>query len=419
MKIKVQDSSIEQVLALPQEKPITPKRPSWFFRTLMKLASAKELKQTNFTYTQKGMEKLGKQPCLILMNHSSFIDLKIAQTVLYPRPFNIVMTADGFVGKKWLMRNLGCIPTEKFVTDASVVRNIMRCLQKLRTSVLLFPEASYSFDGTATPLPAGVGKLIKHLAVPVVMISTHGAFLHDPLYNGLQLRQVDVSAQVEYLLSPQQIEQMTWQQINDVLKAQFTFDAFAEQQQKGIVVSEPFRADGLNRVLYKCPVCLAEGHMEGKGTTLTCKKCGAQCTLDEHGCLRGENIPFRLPSAWYNWQRQCVRQQLQQGTYQLQLEVDILVKKGNKAMYRVGSGLLRHDKDGFWLEGCDGKLQYHQPPGVSYSLYSDFFWYEIGDVICIGTQLMYYCFPKGAGDVVAKARLATEELHKLAQHTQK
>lgn len=51
------------------------------------------------------------------MNHSSFIDLKIASTVLYPSPLNIVCTSDGFVGKERLMRSLGCIPTRKFVTD--------------------------------------------------------------------------------------------------------------------------------------------------------------------------------------------------------------------------------------------------------------------------------------------------------------
>ena len=51
-----------------------------------------------------------------------------------------------------------------------------------------------------------------------------------------------------------------------------------------------------------------------------------------------------------------------------------------------------------------------------YSLYSDFYWYEIGDVICIGdARAQYYCFPQNCGDIVAKTRLATEELYKLTQ----
>ena len=85
-----------------------------------------------------------------------------------------------------------------------------------------------------------------------------------------------------------------------------------------------------------------------------------------------------------------------------------------KAIYKVGSGHLHHDKAGFTLTGCGGKLNYTQTPKFSYSLYSDYYWYEIGDMICIGNmQTLYYCFPKNAGDVVAKTRIAAEELYKM------
>lgn len=44
------------------------------------------------------------------------------------------------------------------------------------------------------------------------------------------------------------------------------------------------------------------------------------------------------------------------------------------------------------------------------------YWYEIGDVICIGdARIQYYCFPQDCGDIVAKARLAAEELYKLVK----
>ncbi|MDE6517705.1 MAG: 1-acyl-sn-glycerol-3-phosphate acyltransferase, partial [Acetatifactor sp.] len=152
MKIKVKEMSYNQVLALPVKKHIKPRRPSILFRTVLKLLSLPELWATHFTWEKSGMERLDKgQPCLILMNHSSFIDLKIAASVLYPRPFNIVCTSDGFVGKERLMRWLGCIPTQKFITDLTLVKDMLYALKELRSSVLLFPEASYSFDGTATP----------------------------------------------------------------------------------------------------------------------------------------------------------------------------------------------------------------------------------------------------------------------------
>ena len=154
MKIKTEKTSYREAVAKTDLTHIKPKRPNRFFRMLMRSLSEGELKKVDFTYEMVGMDKLlKKEPCLILMNHSSFIDLKIVAKVFMDRPYNIVMTSDGFVGKEWLMRNLGCIPTKKFMMDTALIKSISYCLHTLHDSVLMYPEASYSFDGTATPLP--------------------------------------------------------------------------------------------------------------------------------------------------------------------------------------------------------------------------------------------------------------------------
>ena len=423
MKIKIVKKSYEDVMALPRETRQRPKKPSLLFRTLLRVVSAPDLWATHFRCRRIGMEKLGKrEPALFLMNHSSFIDLKIASTVLYPRPFNIVCTSDGLVGKRWLMRQLGCIPTQKFVPDFRLVRDMVHAVRKNKCSVLMYPEASYSFDGTATPLPDSLGACLKLLGVPVVMIRTYGAFARDPLYNNLQRRRVKVSAEMEYILSPEQIKQKSPEELNAILKEQFSFDHFRWQQQNSIRIKEPFRADYLNRVLYQCPHCLAEGHMKGEGTVLRCHACGKEWELTEQGYMRaltGETEFSHIPD-WYAWQRAGVRRALEMGNYLLDVDVDICMLVDTRAIYRVGKGHLRHDCEGFHLSGCDGKLDYTQKPLASYSLYADYYWYELGDMICIGdTEVLYYCFPRTKGDVVAKTRLATEELYRMAQHEQK
>ena len=416
MKIKVVDMTYEQALAQPPAKHRPPQRPSLALRSLLRAASAPDLHATHFHCEKRGMERLADdEPCLVLMNHSCFLDLEIAETVLYPRPFNIVCTSDGFVGKEALMRSIGCIPTSKFCSDAALVRDMLYCVRKLKTSILLYPEASYSFDGTATPLPESIGKCVKALGVPVVMLRTYGAFARDPLYNGLQKRRVDVSAELKYLLSPAEIAQETVGTINERIFAEFTFDNFRWQQENHISVSEPFRADGLNRVLYKCPHCHTEGEMEGKGTTLVCHHCDKAYHLTEFGALEaldGEAAFTHVPD-WYAWERRCVREELENGTYQLDIPVRICMMVNTKHICRVGEGRLHHDVNGFHLTGCGGKLDYFQKPTASYSLYADYFWYEIGDMLCIGDhKILYYCFPQGGGDVVAKTRLAAEELYR-------
>jgi len=419
VKIKVKKRPYEEVAALPAPKHKKPRKQSFFFRLLLRLVSVPDLLATRFSLRRVGMEKLGRrEPALFLMNHSSFIDLKIASTVLFPRPFNIVCTTDALVGKKLLMRLLGCIPTNKFVSDLRLLQDMAYAAKELKSSVLMYPEAGYSFDGRATPLPDNFGKCIKMLGLPVVMIETNGAFARDPLYNNLQRRRVKVSAEMRYLLSPEEVAEKSAEEIGDIIRENFSFDAFRRQQEERVCIDEPFRADFLNRLLYRCPACESEGNTEGKGTHLTCHACGKRYFLDEYGYLSAEEGETEFPHIpdWFDWERDCVRREIEEGRYEMDTDVEIYMLVDAKCLYHVGEGRLTHSREGFRMTGCEGKLDYKQGPLAAHTLNSDFNWYEIGDVICIGNRkALYYCFPRKKGDFATKARLATEEIYKLTR----
>ena len=200
MKIKTKTMPYDKVMALPRPPHRNPLRPNPVLSTVIRVLAEFDLFPTKFSYTTEGMEKLDpKEPVLILMNHSSFIDLKIAYRIFYPKPFGIVSTTDALVGfgMELLMRLIGCIPTNKFVSDIRLIGNMQYALREKQCSVLMYPEASYSFDGRATPLPRKLGVLLKKLNVPVVTVITEGAFSREPLYNCLQKRsKVPVHAKV-------------------------------------------------------------------------------------------------------------------------------------------------------------------------------------------------------------------------------
>ena len=422
MKIKVRKGSYRQIIDNHQAKKrphVKPKKPNIFFRTLMRVVSLPDLLATKFSFERIGMERLGKnEPAFYLMNHSSFIDLEIAATVLYPKPFNIVATTDAFFGKDWLMRQIGCIPTKKFSTDTTLVRDILYTIKKLKSNVIMFPEAGYTLDGTTTTLSDTIGKCVKMLGIPLVMIKTYGAFSRDPLYNNLQRRKVKVSATVEYLLSAEEIKQMPAEDITRIVFEQFSFDSFKWQKENGIKISEPFRADGLERVLYKCPECGKEGDMLGAGTHLTCHVCGARWELSELGELvafDGTKESFTHVPDWYKWEREEVRREIEDGKYSLDTPVDIWISVDTKGVFGVGEGRLTHTREGFHLVGDDGEINYEQKPLHSHSICADFNFYEVGDIIALsGNECIYYCFPKSEKIPVAKARLAAEELYKIA-----
>lgn len=173
MKIATKEMAYEEVMALPRPKHKNPRKPARWLSTVAKIISYPTIKKIKFSYTTEGMEQVKNQPCLILMNHSSFTDMKLAYAIFYPKRFGIVTSQDaivGILGK--LMRILGCTPTHKYITDLTLLHDLQYMLKKNKTSVLMYPEAGYSFDGTATALPKRMGLLFKKLGVPVVTVIT-------------------------------------------------------------------------------------------------------------------------------------------------------------------------------------------------------------------------------------------------------
>ena len=91
MKIKTVSSTYKSVMAMKKEERKKPLRPNPVFRTLLCVLSWPTLKKTHFRLEKIGMDRLKKKEnALFLMNHSSFIDLKIASwTCRLPTAFSI------------------------------------------------------------------------------------------------------------------------------------------------------------------------------------------------------------------------------------------------------------------------------------------------------------------------------------------
>jgi hypothetical protein len=217
------------------------------------------------------------------------------------------------------------------------------------------------------------------------------------------------------MLSREEIKKKSAEEINELIAAEFNIDHFRWQQENKIVIDEPFRAANLNRALYKCPHCLEEGKMLGKDTSISCTACGRSYELDEYGYLRGDSdAKFDHIPDWFAWERECVRQEIEDGKYSFSSPVRICMGVDLKHIYYVGKGTLTHNSEGFHLTGVGGKLDYVQKPQASHSICADFNWYEIGDVICLGnSKALYYCFPDDTSIPVVKTRLAAEEMYKI------
>ena len=418
MKIKTLVKSYDEVMAIKPPKQGKPMKTNIFWQTLTMLISKIALAPSHFTHSEVGMERLGKdEPALILMNHSAFTDFEIAYSMLYPRKFNTVAAFETFMGLDWIMKPIGCFATRKYISDLKLIRDIKHCLVENKSSVLMFPEAVYTLDGTCVTIPDTLARFVKMLGAPLCMLQTDGVYLHVPAYGYVENRDVPMHAELRYVLSPDEIKEMSVEEIQKVLDREFSFDNFRWQQENKIVLDEPFRADGLHTILYKCPHCQKEGKMESKGIHLTCTECGKKWELTELGYLKaleGETYFDHVPD-WYKWERECVRREILDGSYGFDVPCDIMMIVDTKALYKVGSGRLSHNmEEGFHLTGCDGKLDYRQSSKSMYTCEATPYWYQIDDVIGMGnSQALYFAFPTEQKEVVGKVKLAVEEIYKI------
>ena len=385
---------------------------------LIALISKIALMGNKYTLEKINMEGL-KPPYIRLSNHMYCIDVELASLLTFPHRVNNIVTIDGYYRRPWLMELIGCICKRKFTNDLHIVRAINHVLKK-GDILCMYPEARYSPIGTTSFLPESLGKLVKMNKVPVVVILHHGNYLHTPFWNYRKKRKAPLYTTMTQILTAEQVQEMTVDEINTVIKNAMTYDEYRWQKEQGIKITEPYRAEGLHKVLYQCPSCMTEHKMSSKGSEIFCTECGKRWNMNEDGsltALNGETEFSHIPD-WFEWEREQVRGQIERGEYSFSDTVDVYSLPRCWRFEHLGKAKLRHDiVEGFVLEGEYNGSPYRVqrvPAGLN-SLHVEYDYCYIKPLDCIDISTdndSFYCYPTKE-NVVTKLAFATEELYQM------
>ena len=389
----------------------------WLIRVLSRLT----LPKVPWKVEKINMEEL-KAPYFLLSNHMYFIDFKLLAMGTGKQRINNVVNIDGYYRRPWLMELIGAIGTRKFTTDLHMVKSINKVLK--RGDVLsMYPEARYSPCGTLSYLPEALGKLVKMNKVPVVAVVHHGNHLHSPFWNFRKKRKVPLHTTMTQILTAEQVKAMSVDEINAVIREAMWYDEYQYQKDNGIRITEPFRAEGLHKVLYQCPACGKEHEMGSEGAELFCRACGKRWLWQEDGYLKalsGETEFDHIPD-WFAWERTQVEAQIADGTYCFEDEVEVFSLPRCWKFEKLGKAKLRHTiEEGWVLEGHYRGEDYriHRNPLQTNSLHIeyDYCYIRPEDCVDISTENdSFYCYPLTRTDVVTKLAFATEILYQNAR----
>ena len=387
---------------------------TWLIWVLSKIALLGK-KYTLETVDMEGLEP----PYLLFSNHMAFIDFELSALVTYPKRVNNVVNIDGYHMMPWLLTWIGSICTRKFTNDIHLVKSIRRVVQN-GDILCLYPEARYTPIGTTAFLPDSLGRLVKMNKVPLVVVTHHGNHLYSPFWAYKNKRKVPMRTVFRQVLTAQQVQSMTVDEINAAIRSAMEYDEYRYQLENNILITEPNRAEGLHKVLYQCPHCGTEFQMGSQGAELFCKHCGKRWYLQENGQLMATEGETEFPHIphWFEWEREQVRGQILRGEYRYEDEVDVYSFPRCYRFIPLGKAKVCHSfQDGFTIDGHYRGRDYHihRPPKSMNSLHVEYDFHRFRKENCfdISTETdSFYCYPTNP-DMVTKLAFATEEIYKL------
>ena len=117
-------------------------------------------------------------------------------------------------------------------------------------------------------------------------------------------------------------------------------------------------AEGLQNILYRCPVCGSEFSFEGKGHFFTCTKCGSVYEYREDGNIVEKNNkiePTRIDK-WSNSEKIYIKNEVQDEKFFMEDDVDLLMPNKTKNGYTfICHGHIKMDRNSLVFEAGEIK----------------------------------------------------------------
>ncbi len=361
-----------------------------------------------------------KGPYFLISNHASRADYIFMGIPVLPNQYNFVVGYNEFFRSHLagVFKILNTIPKKNFVPDIYTIKQIDRIIRK-GGKVVIFPEGMNSISGANQPVAIGTGKLIKHYRLPVYYSVIKGGYLTTPKYN-LEDRYGKVEVVYDRLFTPEEIDALTPEEIEDKMNKALYHDDYQWNKQKGYVYKNKGNiAENLHDLLFWCPKCGKEFTMLGKGNTISCSVCGNGASIAD----TYEMTPFdetcvipETQTVWFNMQRENIKQAVLDENFTIseKVKLGMLPKysflKNLKTSEIVGEGVITLNRNGFTYEGTKNgePFTFHLKPSElpTYGMCTDlsrFYTFYKGEFVEFYPET--HC--------VEKWFLATEEIHRL------
>ena len=248
------------------------------------------------------------QPCLVFSNHVALLDpLLICDSF----PQQMYYVASEHILRRSiapLMTWLGApLLRRKSRTEANTAMDILRRL-RAGCNVCVFIEGERSFAGQTEFIPDSAAHLAKMCGCSLVTYRIENGYLTEPRWSLHTRPNGSMTGHVVRVYSPQELEQMSREQVLQAIRGDLWLDAYERQELQPLAYPGPKLAESLETVLFLCPCCGSVGRLKSRDDRFWCQDCELDLRYTEFGYLESNNhhpAPYTTVRDWFNWQRQA------------------------------------------------------------------------------------------------------------------
>lgn len=364
-------------------------------------------------------------PCLLFVSHSSQIDFPVLFRAIQPHRINVLTSHSGMrdVGE-FLLTKLGCFFKRTGVKELTSLRQMKYCVENFGDIVGIYPESHYSLDGKTDLLPDSIAKMGRFLGVPVFTLRVNGTYLAQPQWSD-HARHTQIECEFTQVATKEEAMTLPAEEMMRRIRKGLERDELAWQKENNIVIADKQRAKGLHHILYRCPHCGSEKMASG-GTRVWCEHCGATYEMTELGELSALNVEGKFSHIpdWVDWERQCVRAEVESGEYCFEDSVKVYSLPHYKKFLPQGEGRFVHTLQGMVLEcelyGKTERVVWNSKDVQSLHIEFNYPTYKrkrkdnrFGDCFELSvSDDSYWIVPQTKRNCLMKLFLATEEIYK-------
>ena len=271
----------------------------WIYRTVMKITSRKYNPHFNI------IDDVNKEkgPVFVIFNHLSRLDHIYVNEICYPKRVNMIAGYSEFFRShlNWVFKMNNVLPKKQYTNDLISTKAIMSII-KQGGSVTFAPGGLATNDGMNRPIVPGTGHLFKKFKIPVYHVKLEGQYLQNNKVC-LDERYGETYATIYKLFTPEDLEKLSVEEIENKINEAFRHDEYKFQKEKKIKwkIGEHQLTYNLGDLLYECPKCHKRFTMVDEDNKLYCTNCNNGFTIDEYYEMHKLDDSCVIPDLTSDW----------------------------------------------------------------------------------------------------------------------